>query len=544
MRLRTPGEVKRLASEDPGRLVRIVAASRDGRIAQTDLKSALTANVMTDAEFKSWWGKRRADVVRDPLIDIEGKGARAVFRVRDEGKAYHEEVVRAFAVAKGMNERLEAVREVLRMVRDNVFPAGAFEGLVNPFQAAKIGVAKMPASERIAWELLRQLLLSVAPEGFELPFVCEVAAELRSSTRPVETLAALQLPEFIMGCFPDVKEAFPQEWPKVLHDLGEISKPRIAGRIIDLLDAEGKAGVAADMVGRLISFPERNPECYLWAMGGLLDGTLADVPVGLDRHHLIEDLLTQFEAMNRPPLSGSTMEEKDRRTLANGIARILSERQHHHVAAMLVEMDVDEAREFYRGLEKRRLEESFVGQLRASLRKSRNDLEEERAIDPAEYLDAVLMCTQASFDQKMSEFRHLKSVEIPANSKAIGAAAELGDLRENSEYQTAKEHQKVLHRRLEELDLQLHKARVIDPKRITADAIDFGTRFTLRGEDGAERTLTMMGPWESDPDRGVISYQAPLGKAFYKKTVGDVVSIERLGEQLRSEEVVKIEKAI
>ena len=103
--------------------------------------------------------------------------------------------------------------------------------------------------------------------------------------------------------------------------------------------------------------------------------------------------------------------------------------------------------------------------------------------------------------------------KIPANSKEIAIARSYGDLRENHEYKAAKEMQKILMRHKDELEAQLVRARGTDFANAKTDVVSIGTIVQvtdLETEPGRRRS-PILGAWDSDPDKGVISYLTPDG---------------------------------
>ena len=117
-------------------------------------------------------------------------------------------------------------------------------------------------------------------------------------------------------------------------------------------------------------------------------------------------------------------------------------------------------------------------------------------------------------------------VEIPTNRKAIAEARELGDLRENFEYKSARQRHEYLNARVEALQRDLERVRPFDPDTTSVDEIRIGSSLILRNGSGKEISLTIMGPWESDPDRGLISYASDLGRALLGLRLGDSVELE------------------
>jgi transcription elongation GreA/GreB family factor len=100
-------------------------------------------------------------------------------------------------------------------------------------------------------------------------------------------------------------------------------------------------------------------------------------------------------------------------------------------------------------------------------------------------------------------------------------------LRENHEYKAAKEMQKQLLRAKDEMENQLVRARGTDFSNARTDIVSIGTivRTTDTGS-GQKETFTILGAWDSDPDKGVVSYLTPIAQGLLNRKVGDEVEFE------------------
>jgi transcription elongation factor GreA len=148
--------------------------------------------------------------------------------------------------------------------------------------------------------------------------------------------------------------------------------------------------------------------------------------------------------------------------------------------------------------------------------------------------EGTLLVSWESLERRRVEYQELVQKKIPANSKEIAIARSYGDLRENHEYKAAKEMQKVLMRRKEELEAQLTRARGMDFANAKTDIVSPGT-VVLATDLGANQpeTFTILGAWDSDPDKGLISYLSPVGQALLNHKVGDEVEFELHGTKRR-----------
>ncbi len=138
--------------------------------------------------------------------------------------------------------------------------------------------------------------------------------------------------------------------------------------------------------------------------------------------------------------------------------------------------------------------------------------------------------TEAGFNRLQEELKHLKAVERPAVIKAIAEAREHGDLSENAEYHAARERQSFIEGRVAELEDKISRAEVIDPSKLSGDAVKFGATVTLADEDtDEETTYQIVGQDESDIKNGLLSITSPLARALIGKSVGDSVEVSTPG---------------
>ena len=138
--------------------------------------------------------------------------------------------------------------------------------------------------------------------------------------------------------------------------------------------------------------------------------------------------------------------------------------------------------------------------------------------------------TREGLEKVKAELAHIKSVERPENIKAIEEARAHGDLSENAEYHAAKERQSFLDGKITELESVIGKAEVIDIDEGPTDRVVFGRTVLLYNIDSdKEITYQLLGPYESDPERGKISVNSPIGQALIGHEVGDEVKVKTPG---------------
>lgn len=135
-----------------------------------------------------------------------------------------------------------------------------------------------------------------------------------------------------------------------------------------------------------------------------------------------------------------------------------------------------------------------------------------------------MIVTAKKLAEKKAEIDNIKNVELEKNKVELADAKAKGDLKENAEYQAAKEAKHQLEMRLSKLQEELSRAVIFDPTTSTTAVISFATVVTLHDNiENKDEEYTILGPWESDPDNNIISYMSPFGDAILDKKVGDTV---------------------
>ena len=165
--------------------------------------------------------------------------------------------------------------------------------------------------------------------------------------------------------------------------------------------------------------------------------------------------------------------------------------------------------------------ENAAVQERTYLRKPLIDALHMRFPDMREAAETPLYAIEESIAKRKAELKELREVEIPTNRRAIAEARELGDLKENFEYKSARQRHEYLAARQAGLMGDLARAQPLDLSRTDADEVRVATRVTLDQTDGSTRKLLILGPWESAPENDIISYDSDLARALLGKAPGD-----------------------
>ena len=139
----------------------------------------------------------------------------------------------------------------------------------------------------------------------------------------------------------------------------------------------------------------------------------------------------------------------------------------------------------------------------------------------------VMYVSKEAFEKMKEELHHMKSVQRPAASKAIAEAREKGDLKENAEYDAAKESQGLLEARIKKLEGDVASARILEAENVDTSKVSILTKVTLTNLNTRKQiTYKIVSEKEADLKAGKISVTSPIGKGLMGKVKGEVAEVQ------------------
>jgi|SRR5215831_13735537 len=139
----------------------------------------------------------------------------------------------------------------------------------------------------------------------------------------------------------------------------------------------------------------------------------------------------------------------------------------------------------------------------------------------------VMYVSKEAFEKMKEELHRMKAVDRPAASRAIAEAREKGDLKENAEYDVAKETQGILEAKIKLLESQIANARIVDANSIDTSKVSILTKVTITNVSTKKTTTyQIVGEKEADLKAGKISVNSPIGKGLLGKSKGEIAEVQ------------------
>jgi transcription elongation GreA/GreB family factor len=475
-----PEKLQKEAKDSPSEFFAKILQSFGRPMMMAEVRDAVIG-IVPEEKWTSWWTAAR----KNPQIVTSGTGAKATY-------AFAGSSVDAATAIRRDFDRAD-VKTKLELARKH---SGRSQELADAFSSALAAeaarLARTDASK--AWQILTTL--------DTLPGKYEATIETNSLlTGPMasRTIAAINDKPLREKALAAVRANHP-EWPKVYAESFFLDdEPRILTSIMTELENAGQTEIRDRLIDETLRYPRRHPRAFYWFVKRLHeDEKLSDKGT----YNLLFQML---DALTHDEFSGVRARLKDMFEKGGLAVRIVMSQDNEEQARRLVE-----TLDRYGALEEYRREI-----IKAAAHMKHPGLREPQA-EP-------VYATSESFAKKREELHHLKNVEIPANSKALQAAREMGDLRENFEYKAARARAEYLSARVGELAGEISRVRVLDPSQIDISQVRIGTKLELSNGD-SRREVTILGPWESDPERGIYSNESDVARKLIGHASGDVVS--------------------
>ncbi len=480
-KLEDPESLKKLSKDDPGEALSRLFTSVKRPLGSTEVKEMFSGIIMPN-RWSTWWNKAK----QDPRLTVSA-GSRPTCTWNETADAADDTVLEEFR--KGdLNAKIDLARKQgSRSTRVAGAMADELLKLIEPVKE------KSPAS-------VMDILLTI--EKLSLDDSKKVREEISSMIQRPDINVIIER----MGNKATRRKAAAlirehrDDWENLYLDLlGRESDTQMMSFLYDSLH-ERDSEKFVRLVRTTLNNPTELPHFYVWLcrelpqrdeLKKLADWGFMQAMIGalsetsMKEHHAI--LKKQFDQGGAFSVGLGSLEAND----AN---------------ALLTALDRDSTLEDYR---RQWIREDTLARF-----PDLNKKEETTFFVSAEALEA-----------KKEEFMKLIKVDIPHNTEELRRAKSFGDLKENFEYHAARSRQEFLSSRAKTLQDQLEQARIIEPSTVDTSCVSIGTRVILqsRGGDGTNQTLTILGPWDSNPNEGILSYTAPAANGLLRGKPGQTV---------------------
>lgn len=503
-------ELQDLAAADPVACVKLALNASEGRLFLDQLEDLMKGRVIPDGKYRSWWESTKKKLREDRQFIVPAKRTEPL-ELRAEGFDPSEELIKDFREARDLKAKVKTIETIIKDL--NVFdnPKETLKPVVDEISdAAKKGVKLQyaPAVELILTrEDLQHRIKGFEENEDQITIADILASDKEKIPELFEELSLTRLRQ-VLKSFP---AAFGEEnWIEEMLSLIPKFNLRSISEIASYLADAGHGDAMIEYVETGLQQRSLSSDALAW--------------ICRERKGLAETVFDPVISLSvMSSLEADQLNEEGSVRSANRLRDLVAEDK--DLIPDLVEgANINTIRNFASRLV---TSASFDELTRKSLMARVIKLHPEvlDLVSGGEKKeDDILFVSEESLEVRKAAFEKLVREEIPKNREDIKIARSYGDLRENFEYKSAKEYQRVLMKRQDDWERDLKLANPIDFSNPDTSKVSIGTVVELEPLGGEEPiSYTVMGAWDAEPEKGIIAYLSDRGAEMLDKKEGDEV---------------------
>ncbi|MBI9108745.1 MAG: transcription elongation factor GreA [Spirochaetales bacterium] len=491
--------------------LKIIIKSFDNAANMKQIKASLVPSVLTQGEWSSWSTSARNILKEDPVFGNHPDKA-DVFMVREKPISKEEKLYNKFKAEKNYFNKIKALEDFIKVSDpESDYFNEMFSYFANLLKSYTVASDQVVASFFVIKKLVKEYPFLNSNE-YNLNFLDMMAT--------VEDLEAVYVgidnPEIRRLFLIELKQQ--EDWPEIYVKLFPKS---MSTSIIDELASSGYKDKIEALFNNISDRYRELREAFIWIVKNYVTEKWCEKH-GIKYEKILINMIHLLDITFRE--ISDKRDVSDNRRLNKQIQTYLI--KDTKLGTYIESADEDSVTRLYTLIsDVKDLDPAIKMVLKDMIKKRFDEFKfyDEKA-SKANIKKAVrgLLVTEKAFKAKQKELKNILEVEIPANSKEIGAAIDLGDLSENAEYKAGKEKQELLQISVGKLREDLEKAQIVDPKNVKSVKVAFGVTAALKNNiSGKKESFSIMGPWESNPAKNVISYQSPFAGELLGHTVGE-----------------------
>ncbi len=532
-----PDALANLFKEDFIQFFEMLIKSYDGEISVADIKKELIPAYLDQKSWSKWWSRARTDIKKDPRFGISEKKKDLVF-LRDKPITFGEELLDKFINGPSFSEKMDIAIEFVNNAGKeegadiapyfiDYYTKQVKEGsLTKQILSYFIlnGLADFTDSKKLKLDSIRSKIADYVKESKELPLI---SMKISSYDYKKELINLI--------------EETRDDWPQVFAEILFETPVRIHKFIINSLIRAHTYNIINNFIDRAVTGAKQNPEIFLWVAKNLLSQAW-DYP-WLD-YSYERLLLTFFRLMNelkKIETKGNRLKNITVDILFDNDGFVLKEIVARTQQAFLGKLyDMLKEVSYIEDVQK----EKFLGYIKSTFPDFKLKVFQPGGESEEWVLDVEkIYISRQGYDRMVAALNQMVNVEMTNLSRELGKVSDVsGDIRENVEYNALMEKQAVLKMSINKLEGEIKKAEVVNLEQVPTDSVGVGTTVTVEdAKTGEKNDYSILGPWDADFEKRVLSYRSPIGLALLGKKAGDLVNL-RQGDEVRKLKILTIEK--
>ncbi len=506
-RFGNPDLLEATAKKSPVEAVRLLLKDLGPKTA-AEIKDEMCELVIPVEEWTKWWQGARTKLKRDTSIEVP-PNVKSPFRLRDSELSHAERLKNTIETKKKPKEIIQTIysfsRDFSEILRD---PDSKLwlQGVLKDLQSQDLDL-----SDQLQLAFLQETLFPGEEGQLSAKGLLKDVEELS------DVIHAIDIVAFKKRALVAIQESHKNWAEKFVTLFFDLPQTTLKDYVVKQLNTTEHESLLRELIHQLLNNPARHPQTFIWFFQKLIDGEKLPYSDQEGRCQFFEALLILFSILEK---------ETQYRDLTKKIYTILTRNRFLVVRDILEISSLEYCEEFLLLVSKcqtltshdLKILRSLAEVVHPSLSSGKKDDENEK--------NMPIWTTEEGFEKVKGQLHQLATVDTVENAKEIEAARALGDLRENSEFKFALEKRDRIQSQIKLYTEQLSQARIISPEDIETDTIGVGVQAEFADDKGETVTYTLLGPWDADADKHVLSFQSKLAKELSGLHVGDTCEIQ------------------
>lgn len=504
LRFGSPDLLEKRAKEAPVEVIRMLLRDLGPKTA-AEIKDELCDLVIPAAEWSRWWQNTRAKIKKDTMIETPDD-------IRDPFRLLQNEITHEERLQQVLDNKPDAntlIQMVYSFVRD--FPEILKNNTFKETLASKLTEMLAFPEIKTAQELQIHFFLQDLKGLKEYPPVSELINQCDS----IEGLLnGIEILSFKKRTLTEIRK-HKADWKTIFLDMFfKVDQAPLRDYIVTELSTAKVDSELQQKIEELYSYPYRYPEAFLWYFQKIVSQKKLPPSDKASKTRFFEGLLVLLSHLENDP----AMREQVKK-----IHNLLSANRFAIVRQIMQEASLEDVKEFLLLASKchslsdhdQKIFHSLAEVVHPSLSKMRKKTKTPEAESN------IIWTTAEGYQRLQQRIQQIATVETVENAKEIEIARSHGDLRENAEFKAALEKRDRLQGELKLLSEQLNRARIITRDDITTEEVGIGAIVECTNKKGEKVVYTLLGPWDADPDKNILSFQSKLAQQIKGLTPGE-----------------------
>lgn len=507
-RFANPDDLEREGKEDPVGLLKLMLRDLGPRTA-SEIKDELCELVIPEKDWTKWWQGARARAKKDPFIETPD-ALKDPFCLRKRELTPEERLKTMMHNKTDLNQFIQTIYTFVRDTPNALKTGEIKQNLQNKLLEA-LKTPGLSKEQNLQITLLLEQFFSYQPKDQS------IAQQIQHIQNIEEIIQSIDILAFKKRILVAIKENR-KDWDHLfLSLLFTISQAQLRDYLLKELNQGETRRLLENKLKELSQKPQQHPEMFVWYFQKLIaqDDDSLSFQDKQGQELFFEAFFVLFHYLEGQP---------DQRELLKKMYNLLSNKRYALVRQQLQGTSLEYTKEFLLLASKcRTLSDHDMKILRSLAEVVHPSLAppKQRRASQTESGQEILWTTEEGYLKTQDRVRQIGTVEMIENAKEIEAARALGDLRENSEFKFAQERRARLQSELKTLSDQLNRARIITKDDVHANEVSVGSIVELLDAKGQSLRYVILGPWDADPERHILSFNSKFAEAMMGKKKGE-----------------------